>query len=80
MMGEFLMFTFDFSMWRSMISTTKSSSDNVFLRIEVDYLTLITRRLCISFFITPSRTVAICGRQSGLTIVATMLPPKAGRI
>ncbi len=31
-------------------------------------------------FITPSRTVAICGRWSGLMIQATMLPPNAGRI
>ncbi|CUQ64796.1 Uncharacterised protein [Segatella copri] len=31
------------------------------------------------FCITPERTVAICGRWSGFTIVATMLPPKAGR-
>ena len=31
-------------------------------------------------FMTPSRTVAICGRVSGLTMVAMMLPPKAGRI
>jgi hypothetical protein len=29
---------------------------------------------------TPSRTVAICGRVCGLTIVAMRLPPKAGRI
>ena len=29
---------------------------------------------------TPSRTVAICGHWSKLTIVAMMLPPKAGRI
>ena len=29
---------------------------------------------------TPSRTVAICGRCSGLTMVAMMLPPNAGRI
>ena len=29
---------------------------------------------------TPSRTVAIWGRCSGLTMVAMMLPPKAGRI
>ena len=29
---------------------------------------------------TPSRTVAICGQRSGLTIVAMMLPPNAGRI
>ncbi len=29
---------------------------------------------------TPSRTVAICGTCSGLTMVAMMLPPKAGRI
>ena len=29
---------------------------------------------------TPSRTVAICGRVFGLTIVAIRLPPKAGRI
>ena len=28
----------------------------------------------------PGDTVAICGRWSGLTIVATMLPPNAGRI
>ena len=30
--------------------------------------------------ITPSRTLAICGRVLGLTMVAMMLPPKAGRI
>jgi hypothetical protein len=30
--------------------------------------------------ITPSRTVAMLGRLSGDTIVAMMLPPKAGRI
>ena len=29
---------------------------------------------------TPSRTVAICGRVFGLTIVATRFPPNAGRI
>ena len=29
---------------------------------------------------TPSRTVAICGLCSGLTMVAMMLPPNAGRI
>ena len=29
---------------------------------------------------TPSRTVAICGQRRGLTMVAIMLPPKAGRI
>ena len=30
--------------------------------------------------ITPSRTVAICGRWFGVMMVAMMLPPKAGRV
>ncbi len=29
---------------------------------------------------TPGRTVDICGRYSGQTMVAMMLPPKAGRV
>ena len=31
-------------------------------------------------FMTLCRTVAICGRWFGVTIVAMMLPPKAGRV
>ena len=33
-----------------------------------------------SFCITPGRTVAICGRNSGQAIVAIVLPPNAGRV
>ena len=40
-----------------------------------------SRRLSSSgMTMTPSRTVAICGRCSGLMMVAMMLPPNAGRI
>ena len=38
------------------------------------------RRSSSGMTMTPSRTVAICGRCSGLTMVAMMLPPNAGRI
>jgi len=33
-----------------------------------------------TIFITPSRTVAMLGVLSGETMVAMILPPKAGRI
>ena len=41
MMGEFLMLTFDFSIWRSMISTTKSVSDTYFGCVKVHCLTVV---------------------------------------
>ena len=50
--------------------------------LPLDLLHLAGTRLggAYSRRMTPSRTVAICGRLSGLTIVAMTLPPKAGRI
>ena len=33
-----------------------------------------------SFCMTPGRTVAICGRKSGMAMVAMVLPPNAGRV
>ena len=64
---------------RSRIRTARSVSftnfcQSIFFTSPAPGTAAYSRRM------TPSRTVAIWGRLSGLTIVAMMLPPKAGRI
>ena len=43
-------------------------------------LSLVGVVIAVAGIVLGGNIVAICGRWSGLTIVATMLPPKAGRI
>ena len=79
MIGAPLMSIFFSSSLRSMILTTKSASfkNSAALSFTTDVFACFSNTSC---FMTPSRTVAICGRTSGQMIVAMMLPPKAGRI
>ena len=62
-----------------MIFTARSASVTIFFQ-SIAFTSPAPGCAAYSLRMTPSRTVAICGRWSGLTIVAMMLPPNAGRI
>ena len=69
--------TLETALTTSMISTYFSLGTNPGLNSSISAFLPASRG---SFCITPGRTVAICGRNSGQAIVAIVLPPNAGRV
>ena len=69
--------TLETALTTSMISTYFSLGTNPGLNSSISAFLPASRG---SFCITPGRTVAICGRNSGQAMVAMVFPPNAGRV